>query len=59
MNKEVPTPFEDTLKYVNLIRTMKCDGCSNYRQNEICEHENECLKRDIICLIECVFDKEE
>ena len=47
--------FEETLRYINFIRRLHCKGCSEYKEEKICKSENECLKKDILCLIENAF----
>lgn len=47
--------FEETLRYINFIRRLHCKGCSEYKEGKICKSEKECLKKDILCLIENAF----
>ena len=47
--------FDETLRYINFIRRLHCKGCSEYNEGKICKSEKECLKKDILCLIDNAF----
>ena len=44
--------FGETLRYINFIRGLHCKGCSEHKEGKICKSETDCLKKDILCLID-------
>lgn len=49
--------FMETLRYVNFIRGIHCNGCSIYKEGNNCEFDNECLKKDILLIVERFFER--
>jgi hypothetical protein len=47
--------FGETLRYINFIRGLHCKGCSRHTEGKICKSETDCLKKDILCLIDNAF----